>query len=541
MTHPSSARRAGHPTEEGVCLNVAGPPRDGRHARRWLGVFAVLFILGLGVGWPGLDNGWFFDDLIAMRSYSLAEQEQGLTHTWNPDPGAIPAWRPLLTPTIDTLYSLFGEDRAAHRVAMIAALAAALTLFAAALAVVGVPPWLTVPAAALELTAKNSVYALTWITNGYQNFQAVAFGAALLAVALASRSRAPRHGLLVVALVLWCITLLLKDQAVVLLPIIAGLPIGARLIADAGLAPGYRGILADLRTAVRATWRRRDLTWFVSSAVGVAALDLVLRRVFVPSAPSELGQHSLDQLGDQARFVVEFAGDDRAPAAYLAVAALAVAVVAAWPLLAGKRTDPLAANIWRIALLAGCASLSAMAFALVKPRSDLVLYPLFLYALFLCATASLVWRLVKPSWRVPAAIAAISVAAVSLTASIGASREVQRAMSPWSLQTLDLNYQYLLGTWAHPLNRVSIPAGRRADELARLRAAGVNGYVGQQAGETLLCAARERASRGLPQRLLVPSEYFLGEHGYDAYPEPDCGSIKRASSPIARRSHRGSR
>ena len=535
MKHVSSARVAGNPAEEGVDPYVAGPPQD-RTQRKiplWLGVFAVLFILGLAIGWPGLHDDWFYDDLAVMRPYSAAEQEQGLTHTWNPDPGAIPAWRPLLSPTIDTLYSLFGDDQAAHRVAMIAALAAALTLIAAALALLGVPPWLTVPAAALELTAKNGVYALTWITNGYQNLQALAFGAALLAVALASRSRVPRHGLLAVALVLWCVMLGLKDQALVLLPVLAGLPIGARLIADAGSAPGYRAILVDLRAAVAFTWRRRDLRWFVSSAVGVAALDFVLRRVFVPGGPSQL---DLDAPGDQARFVIEFAGHNHAPAAYQAAAALAVAFVAAWPLLAGNRTDPVAANRWRIALLVGCATLSAMAFALVYARSDLVLYPLFFYSLFLCVTGSLVWRELKPSWRVPVGTAAISIAAVSLIASIGASRAVQRAMSPWSVQTLDLNYQYLLGKAANPLNRVAIPAGRRADELARLRAAGVNGYVGPEAAETLLCAARERASQGLAPRVLVPNEYFLGERGkhdgYDtSYSEPNCGRRIETSKP----------
>ena len=526
-------------------------PESPKRGGRWLGVFAVLFILGLAIGRPGLDNDWFYDDLAVMRSYSTSEQVQGLTDTWNPDPGAIPAWRPLLSPTLDTLYSLFGDDQAAHRVAMIVALAAALTLFAAALAVVGVPPWLTVPAAVIELTAKNGVYALTWITNGYQNFQALAFAGAMLTVALASRSRVPRHGLLAVGLALWCVTLGLKDQALVLLPILAGLPIGARLVAETGWTPGYRRMLTDLRGALAWTWRRVDLRWFVSSAVGVAVLDFVLRRIFVPAAPSGLG---LDSLGDQARFVVELAGHTRAPSAYHAAAALAVALVVAWPLVAGKRMDAIACSRWRIALLAACAALSATAFALVYARSDLVLYPLFFYALFLCATASLVWRTMTGSLRIPIAIAAICLAAVSLMASIGASRAVQRSMSPWSVQTLDLGYQYLLGKYANPFSREAIPDGRRADELARLRAAGVSHHVGPQADEALLCAARSRLSRGLSPRVELSSEYFLGEHGYDQeyllgghpyddldYPAPECGRFKPASSPIAPRSPRGSR
>jgi hypothetical protein len=252
--------------------------------------------------------------------------------------------------------------------------------------------------------------------------------------------------------------------------------------------------------------------------VAIGAADLILRRVLVPSADTHLTFHAPVYLAVEGRYVVELAGPNHLQTLYIGFAIVALGFIAFWPRLGAGMETPTQARYWWIAVFSVAACVVAASFSVLAARSDIAQFSIYFYALFVCATMALAWRS-SPGTLSKAALAtaAVLLAALSITTSVRTSHRIQEAMGPWSVQTLDWNYRFLLG----PDRAAHNPAGRRLQERRMLRAVGVTGDVGGSAFGELLCAHRQRLRRGLDSQLVVPEEYaWQGE--YYPPPAPNC-------------------
>lgn len=466
-------------------------------------MLAALAVAAVAISLPGLGNDWFYDDLHLVRSYTADEMTSALTGPYDPDEVETPAWRPALQPLTTLRQAAFGERPTAHRLGMIAALVAGLTLVAAALSVAGVPRWAGFAAALLTLAAAHSAYALSWITDGYQGFQLLLLGAALLAAAVASRSPRPRPAIVAVALALFCLAVGIKEQALALAPTLAALPAATALLGREASGGDLRGLWADGRSAMGMTWARLDLRWLTLGVIGASVLALVLRYAFVSDASGDLGPSAVLWLGLQLVLTAGFSGWGIPLIAYTALAVVAAAVVLRTFL--GDETDPGAVRWARIAILAAAATVAAAAPGLIAPRADLVLYPTLLYAVFLVAAGAAFWHSLPTARRPWVAAAGAVLIPVSLVVSISASHRIQWGMAPDSIETVSRNYEFLLGE----NRRVTIPDERRDRALAHLARYGVTEYAGESVYEVLYCREQERRERGLPPQLELQDRRFL--------------------------------
>ena len=436
-----------------------------------LGVVAVL------VGRPGAHNPWFWDDLHTIRPYSVAELADTWHGTYDPDKIETLGLRPLETLSYALRYEVLGEHMAANRYLTLAALVLAYALVAFALARAGAPLLLGLLAGLVSLSHKDLSYTYDWVADSYPGLQALAFG---LAVYCLCRSWASgrRGGWLWASMAAWIVTLLFKDQGVVLAPVILLLVPLWWALARGERCADYGALWTTVREGLRSLRRDRALGLYAAAIVGVAVLDLILRRIFVPEAETpKLGFHALSSFADQMRFTVALGGQQHL-SAYAAVAEAALVVLLLVPPLARGRPDvaqPLT-TLWLVGLFGAASSVLSASFALIRSRSDLVLFPLWFYALFLCAAVGVVgllaWRNVR--LRLIVVLGVVALAAWSAVQSARGIGDIAGSMGPRSELTLLYDYDFAYGRYAAT---ATVPPGRLAAVKRALARVGVTGPV----------------------------------------------------------------
>ena len=477
--------------------------------RGWklIAVFGVVLALGLLVSRPSDGNGWFADDLWHIRSYTGSELASTWTGSWDPTGVGISGYRPLETLTAHLRAELLGEESPKkNRYLSVAVAALALTVLAAAVWYLGVPLWIGLAAAAIEFTARNFAYIYAWTSAGYHAFQMLSFGLALLALTATLRRERYRRTLLATSALLWVVTLLLKDQGLFLLPVLLAVAFlgGAAQRYRASHSDGaltYGRLWTVIRGEAKARWARMDIRVYALGLVALSAADVVARFVFV--GPVDTDEHSpFSEIVSQVDHVVALAGSGpSATPIYWALAAGVALLALLAPALAPVRPTADLVTPWILALLAMFGVVTSVGFAWARSSPYLVSFPLYFYALLLCATAVLMLRMLAAHRRAAraAAVALTAIAAVSVAASTHTAADLQRAMGPWSIETLKADYDFTYGPLA---DQAKIPAAREAALRARLEEVGLTGPRQAEPDDSLphlYCRAQHDTRLQIPQ------------------------------------------
>ena len=447
---------------------------------RWklVAVFAVVLAVGLLVSRPSDGNGWFADDLWHIRSYTGSELASTWTGSWDPTGIGTPGYRPLETHTAHLRAELLGEESPKkNRYVNVVAAALALTVLAAALWQLGVPLWIGLGAAVIEFTARNFAFTYAWPSAGYHALQMLSFGLALLALTATLGRETYRRALLAASAFRWVVTLLLKDQALFLLPVLLA-------VVFVGHAPrryrssypdgalGYGRLWNVLRAEAKAQWARADVRVYSAAIVALSVADVIARFVFVGSVTTD--QHSpwsevVSQTGHV--FALTGTGPSATPIYWAAAGGVLLFALLA-PALALTRPRGDVATPWLVALLAVFGLVTSLGFAPARSAAYQVSFPLYFYALLLSATVLLILRMLAGRHRAAraAGLAVAVLAAISLVASIRGAADLQRAMSPWSIETLKYEYDLTHGPLA---DLAKIPSARQEAVNAHLAEVGL--------------------------------------------------------------------
>lgn len=445
---------------------------------KFVAVFAVVLGVGLLVSRPSDGNWWFADDLWHIRSYSGSELASTWTGSWDPTGIGTAGYRPLETLTAHLRAELLGEESPKkNRYVNVVAAALALTVLAAALWYLGVSLWIGLGAAVIEFTARNFAFTYAWPSAGYHALQMLSFGLALLALAIALRRERHRRVLLAASAFLWVVTLLLKDQGLFLLPLLLAVvfvghaPARYRSSYPDG-ALGYERLWSVLRAEAKARWARADIRVYSAAIVALSVADVVARFVFVGAVDTD--EHSpWSEVVSQTGHVFALTGNGpSATPIYWAVAGAVLVFAVLAPALARTRSTADVATPWFIALLAIFAMVTSLGFAPARSAAYQVSFPLYFYALLLCATAVLILRmLVRHRRALRAAGVALGVlAAISLVASTRGAADLQRAMGPWSIETIKYEYDLTYGPLAE---MAKLPSARQDAVNAHLAEVGL--------------------------------------------------------------------
>lgn len=501
------------------------------HRWKLVAVFGVVLALGLLVSRPSDGNLWFADDLWHIRSYTGAELASTWTGSWDPTGVGTPGYRPLETLTAHLRAELLGEESPKkNRYLNVGVAALALTVLAGALWYLGVPLWIGLAAAAIEFTTRNFAYIYAWTSAGYHAFQMLSFGLALLALGATLGRTRYRRTLLVASALLWAVTLLLKDQGLFLLPVLLAVAfvgraplVYGRSYADGALS--YGRLWSVIRAEAKAQWAHTDIRVYSLALVALSAADVVARFVFVGAVDTD--DHSpFSELVSQTGHVLALAGSGpSATPLYWALAAAVVLLALLAPALAPTRPTGDLAAPWIVALFAVFGLVASLGFAPARSAAYLVSFPLYFYALLLCTTGLLIVRMLAHRRRAlrAAVLGIAAIAAVSLVASIGAAADIQRAMSPWSIETLKFEYDLTHGPLAE---HARIPSARRDAVNAHLAEVGLTAPRQSEPDDSLpylYCLAKDDTRIQIPE---VPAVY--GERDLFANLEFMCPYVQPA-------------
>jgi hypothetical protein len=255
------------------------------------------------------------------------------------------------------------------------------------------------------------------------------------------------------------------------------------------------------RAEAKAQWSHADVRVYSLALVAISAADVLARFVFV--GPVGTDDHSaFSEFVSQIGHVVALAGSGpSATPIYSALAAGVVLLALLAPALAPARPAADLATPWMIALLAIFGLATSVGFAWARSSAYLVSFPLYFYALLLCATVLLMLRMLARHRRAvrAAGLAVAVVATVSLVASTQMAADLQRAMSPWSIETLKAEYDFTYG----PLGeRARIPPARQEAVIAHLREVGLTGPRQSEPDDSLpylYCLAEHDPRLRVPQ------------------------------------------
>jgi hypothetical protein len=474
-------------------------------------VFAVVGIL---MSRPGIDNPWFWDDLHWFRSFSLSELASTWHGTNDPQGLLVPGYRPLHAASNHFRYELFGESPSANRYFSVGSLSLAFALLVYGLRTFGISLSIGVSAALLALTSKNLTYTYAWVSDGYQALQMAAFGGTVLALGLGLRTARHHRLLLGLSVAMWMLTLLLKDQGILLLPVLIILAVIGALGGFEGLAARMSEVsLRSLGGSLVYGWTSSRVRLYSLIVSAIAVADAVARAVFVPSAtPSGPSLHGFVLTLTQT---VTFPGSEKFSSA-LAYSAIAlglfcVVIVSAYSgrVIGTDRITP-----WLIALFAMVCVAFTVVYGFHFGRADLVYFPMFFYGVFVSASLVVFARMLRGRGLVLFAGGTALIALVTVTASVRASIKLQRSMSRSSVQTLARNYEFTYGKYAAAAR---IPARRRANVEAELARVGIRGRLPHHAVFTYLYCQATR-DPAFPGRI---PEMFFG--GRKAFPTARCG------------------
>lgn len=417
-------------------------PEPAPSPRFWFGSAAAFVVVGVIVAWPSLGYYWNWDDLHLIRTYSGAELLGTLSGHWDPDEMETSGLRPMTTLFNHVRALAFGEQVVLHRLFLVGLFAAFLVLLGSAAVKLGESRWAVLLAGIAVLAAKNSYYHFVWIVDGVHILQAVFFAIAvqLLLRYLHGGTRWSALGSLVSAL--FAITT--REDSLAIVPVI--LLIGHHYV-NAGRAGRMEwsafAVPARLRTFAACLFGLVALLWMWRSAAvpGAARFD--------PAAPV------FTRVGTMMLWTVGLSGQGTARWVCITAGALAAAAVVMLEVAERRR-----ALLWLLA------ALGTTGIGMVEARTNLLIFPISFYALFLASVAVAVVR--QRRWtQVPVALLMIGVVILS----VRASRLEQLSLHAMSADQIPRDWEFIYGS----RSGATIPSQRRDLLKAKLDRLGVTG------------------------------------------------------------------
>jgi hypothetical protein len=399
--------------------------------------FLLYLALALAQAAPTLRWPMVYDDLHLVRTYTAAEIAGSFHGRWDPDGIETPGYRPLSLVFNHARAAAFGENVTAHRIFLVALLAAYLALLVRIAVRLGLGPVPALVAGALVLCARYTTYHYVWITDGNHLVQGVGFAGALLLLL-----GGLRHGAAAVPLIasaaLFVLALLLREDTLAALP-----PL----------------LLISLVEARRGGSRLRWAAYALAVA-SLSAAYLAGRAAAVPDAPPP----GLD-FGGFVRSV-QRALSLVGPEGFETLTRIAAIVGAFAPVLAVLALAAFRRRLaWRGPLLwLGCAVV-ACAPALTVTRDNLLLFPVTFAALFYAAGFAELARL-GPWVRGAAGL----VLAILLVGGAAVSRAFGENFHPMSARVLWWNAKFVYGTYSE---RATIPEERLRAVRRQLASVGI--------------------------------------------------------------------
>lgn len=378
-----------------------------------------------------------FDDLHLLRRFTGEQMLAAFHGSWDPERLMTRGLRPLSLVFNHVRTAAFGENVAAHRLAVMVLLAAYWALLVPVARRLGTPRLAVAVAGVLFVCSPYSVFHYVWITDGNHALQGLAFAgsALLLCRGLERGSWAP----LLPSLVVLALGVLVREDTLAALP--ALLLVGA--------------FVARARTA------RIRFAAYAAAALGLSAALILYRRRVIAKVMSP--GTSWEGLADHVRKALSPAGlmtFDPLSAALVPLAivcALATGVALLLLVPAERRSGAL---VWLASALLACAP------GLTVARDDLLLFPVSFAALALATAWNEVVR-ARPRLRPAVAAAALAIA----IGGAHVSRVYAENFHPRSLRLAWWNGRYLYGAYSE---RAAMPDERRAALQAHLGSMGIH-------------------------------------------------------------------
>ncbi|MBM2812981.1 MAG: hypothetical protein HW416_3740 [Chloroflexi bacterium] len=440
-------------------------PERGGGVAFWYSCAAVFTLAGLIVAWDSLNYYWNWDDLHLIRPYSHEEILGTLTGPWDPDGIETAGLRPITTVFNHVRALAFGEQVVLHRLFLLGLFSAFLVLLGRAAVTLGALPSAAVLTGIIVVTAKNNYYHFVWIADGVHVLQALFFAGALCSLLChLDEEGGVWSGFL--ALVLAALALGTREDSLVAFPVLL--------------------LLGCYYASVRHLGFRR-LGTFSACLICIAVLYWTWRSsVGIPDLPSiGIDARTFRRVGDMIVWTVCLAGQDNRP---VCIIVGALAVVAAFTLGARERSQ---AFLWLLA------ALMTTAIGIGEARSNLLIFPVSFYAVFLASVAVAVTR--NRRWmQAPAAGLMIWLVVLS----VRASQLEQLSLHPMSAEQIKRDWEFIYG----PFSEATIPTQRREVLQAKLKRVGA---VGPNLDYDLW---RDEIRRSMPagDEVFIPLRGFLG-------------------------------
>lgn len=366
-------------------------------ARRFFLPTLLLLVFGAGLvlASPSLDAAWIADDLHLIKHYTNQELAESFVASWDSSGTETSSYRPLTDVYYHVTYSLFGASLPLYRIFQVGLFAVLLAVFALNALVLGFSQGQVSAACFIILCTRNTWWQLVWPTDGVRLFMAL-FGSLALYCYLRYLQTA-RGWFAVAALGCYLVALLTREE---ILPYALLIPL-----------VGW--------------WHNQDRKQalkFGALLLGVSALFVGLRRIFVPDAVAAL---YLPGWPLQIGFVV-------LPRLFTWLPLSLAALLLFWGLVALAKPNR-RAWFWLL-----CVALAATP-GIVISRANNSLLPVTFFALFLVSVFAQKRAL------------HIAVLTLYLSGSIVAHQDAQRALAPNSIDRVTQARRFLYGDWQNSL------------------------------------------------------------------------------------------
>ncbi|GEM_PF-3586573 len=466
-----------------------------------LALALLSFLWGVAVAHRSLPYLWFLDDAHLVRRFTGPELAQAMQGNWDVDAIETPGYRPLTVLFNHARAYAFGESVVAHRLFMIALLAAYLAILQEVAHRLGTPPWQSALAGILTIAAKNNWWNLVWIADGVHAFTALL--AILAALALISHLERPAPHKLPLSMLCAGLALLTREDALGMLASLPALGTAFVVVREGWSADAMQAARNLLEGKPKAALRRTS-TSYQQLAPGLTTVGIYTVILVLVSAaffawrgmmiiPGSLPDPQFIGWADMVKWTLFPIGATFYPTIWTLVLGASLATA----LFRLSEEAQLRVFLWLT-----CAVITASP-GMAVARPNLLLVPISFFSLYLATVAGEFGR----CSRAAGVVSSVLVAA-TLVAATARNLEAQLCLHPQSSIFIDGTGQILWGDFAN----LGIPPARRDLLEAHLAQLGIHSAEDYSEVLPILVEEAERADRRRPdsgQDLFVPWISFM--------------------------------
>ncbi len=244
-----------------------------------LGLFVVLYLLGVVLSLPSQHNYWFGDDTFLVRTYSGDELRGAWSGAYDASGASTLAYRPLTILYYHVVSLVFGENISLLRFFGIALLVLHVVLLTYAAHLLGLKRWQMLICGVLILCMRNTWFVLVWPTDTIRSFMVIFGDLTLILFLRALIRRQPRY--FAPAILCFVVALFTREE---ILPYLVIIPAAGLIYAWQRTNPTDR-----LREQVLSVLRSPLLRLLILGAIPlvlITGMFWVIRQTTVPNAIS---------------------------------------------------------------------------------------------------------------------------------------------------------------------------------------------------------------------------------------------------------------